>query len=58
MKYKNSKWVPYEGSDITIHINTTVISRGLQPVYTPFGQCLATPKKGINIVGGKKVVVK
>ena len=27
-------------------------------IYTPFGQRLVAPRKGINIVGGKKVIVK
>lgn len=28
------------------------------PIYTPSGQRLSAPHKGINIVGGKKVIVK
>ena len=28
------------------------------PIYTPSGQRLVKPKKGINIIGGKKVVVR
>jgi len=28
------------------------------PIFSLSGQRLAAPKKGINIVGGKKVVVK
>jgi len=28
------------------------------PIYTPSGQRLVTPRKGINIVGGKKIIVK
>ena len=28
------------------------------PIYTPSGQRLAAPRKGVNIVGGKKVVVR
>ena len=28
------------------------------PIYTPSGQRLAAPRKGINIVGGKKIVIK
>lgn len=28
------------------------------PIFTPSGQRLAAPRKGINIVGGKKVIVK
>ena len=28
------------------------------PIYSPSGQRVATPRKGINIVGGKKVIVK
>jgi len=28
------------------------------PIYAPSGQRLAAPRKGINIVGGKKVIVK
>ena len=39
---------------------STVIMDGKAdvPIYTPFGQRLAAPRKGINIVGGKKVIVK
>lgn len=28
------------------------------PIYTPSGQRLSAPRKGINIVGGKKVIVR
>jgi uncharacterized protein YjdB len=28
------------------------------PIYTPSGQRLVAPRKGVNIVGGKKVVIK
>ena len=28
------------------------------PIYTPSGQRLAAPRKGVNIIGGKKVIVK
>ena len=28
------------------------------PVFSLFGQRLAAPRKGVNIVGGRKVVVK
>jgi hypothetical protein len=58
MEYKDEEWVPYEGSDVTVQINTATINRGSQPVYTLSGQRVTAPKKGINIVGGKKVVVK
>lgn len=39
---------------------STVIMDGKAdvPIYTPSGQRLAAPRKGINIVGGKKVIVK
>ena len=28
------------------------------PIYTPSGQRLSAPRKGVNIIGGRKVVVK
>jgi uncharacterized protein YjdB len=33
-------------------------NNGTAPVYTLSGQRLAKPRKGLNIVGGKKVIVK
>ena len=58
MEYKDEEWVPYEGSDSTDHINTAVINHTSQPVYTLSGQRVTMPKKGINIVDGKKIIVR
>ena len=53
------KWIDYEGSDAGtgIEILSSPASPSA-PVYSLSGQRLTAPKKGINIIGGKKVVVK
>ena len=38
--------------------NVLIDENSVKPIYTLSGQRLAAPKKGINIIGGKKVVVK
>ena len=58
MEWKNGMWMPCEGNDATDHINTAVISSGPQSLFTLSGQRLAAPRKGLNIRGGKKIVVK
>ena len=55
---EKEKWLDYEGSpsginDVINDSNTRNI-----PVYTISGQRLTAPRKGVNIVGGKKVVVR
>ena len=45
------------GGTTAIH-GTESTNEGIQPVYNLNGQRLKSPRKGINIIGGKKVVVK
>ena len=53
------KYVDYEGSDAGTGIEALSSPDSLNaPVYSLSGQRLTAPKKGINIIGGKKVVVK
>ncbi|MCR4958764.1 MAG: hypothetical protein K6B13_09235 [Prevotella sp.] len=51
----NSIYIKLDPSGIS-----TVMTDGKAdvPIYTPSGQRLAASRKGINIVGGKKVIVK
>ena len=53
-------WKEYEGSDEDpSDINTLLMDKNADnPIYNLSGQRLIAPKKGINIIGGKKVVVK
>ncbi len=49
----------YEGNDNLSGISDAVFSSTkTAPVFTLSGQRLAAPRKGINIVGGKKIMVK
>ena len=49
----------YEGSDIVTGISGAVCSSAeATPVFTLSGQRIAAPRKGINIAGGKKIMVK
>ena len=51
-------WVDYEGSaplgiqDITLDKNANI------PVYDIYGRKLKEPRKGFNIIDGKKVIIK
>ena len=49
------KIVEYDPSEIK---SITTNAETIEPVFSLSGQRLATPRKGINIVGGKKVIVK
>ena len=53
------EYVDYEGSDGT-GINTIVTdgTKADAQIYSISGQRLAAPRKGINIINGKKIVVK
>ncbi|MDE6689847.1 MAG: hypothetical protein K2J86_08235 [Prevotella sp.] len=53
-------WTYYEGSDDTpSNVNDIRTETGQDaPVYDLRGQCLTAPQKGVNIIGGRKVVVK
>ena len=56
--YKGTEWLEYEGSDAS---DVKAIKKDLEadaPIYNLQGPRLAAPQKGINIIGGKKVVVK
>ena len=48
----------YSHNGITTGITYVSTDTDNSPIYSLSGQHLAAPKKGINIVGGKKVVVK
>lgn len=48
----------YEGSDPTGIQNIALDKETKAPVYDLNGRKIIEPNKGINIVGGKKVVVK
>lgn len=55
-----NEWVEYEGSDDATGINS-VAAGSIEkdaPIYNLSGQRLDKPRKGINIIGGKKVMVK
>ena len=58
--YNNGKeiWVEYEGSDPTAIDGVVTDVKDDAPIYNLNGQRLDKPRKGINIIGGKKVVVK
>ena len=53
-------WQEYEGMDDTAtSVTLPEIGNGTATIYTLHGQKVTAPQKGgINIVGGKKVVVK
>ncbi|MDE5783397.1 MAG: hypothetical protein K2H97_03615 [Prevotella sp.] len=59
-EYEAYKWTDYEGSDDTpLNVNNIRTEVGKDaPIYSLRGQRLTTPHKGINIIGGRKVVVK
>jgi hypothetical protein len=50
-------WMEYEGRDVLTQIESVQLTGQDAPVFSLSGQRLAAPKKGVNIVGGKKVVV-
>ena len=51
-------WVEYEGSDPS-SIDGVQLDKAIDaPIYNLNGQRLDKPRKGINIIGGKKVFVK
>ena len=58
--YNGTEWVEYEGSDEdSSDINTLLMDKNADnPIYNLSGQRLIAPKKGINIIGGKMVVIK
>ena len=56
--YNGTEWLEYEGSDASDVKAIKKDSEADAPTYNLRGQRLAAPQKGINIIGGKKVVVK
>lgn len=59
-EYAPDWWQEYEGSDDTPSVIDDIRTESSKdvPVYNLRGQRLAAPQKGINIIGGRKVVVK
>ncbi len=55
--YEN-RWVEYEGSDPSSIGGVLQNITNEEPVFNLNGQRLDKPRKGINIIGGKKVIVK
>ena len=47
-----------KGEDTAIHDLTTTLSQGEGSIYNLQGQRLSAPRKGINIINGRKVFVK
>ena len=56
--YNSTEWLEYEGSDASDVKAIKKDSEADAPIYNLRGQRLAAPQKGINIIDGKKVVVK
>ena len=58
--YDGTDWLEYDGSDDASAINGVKLDAIEKdtPVYNLRGQRLTAPQKGINIIGGRKVVVK
>ena len=58
--FDGTDWLEYEGSDDVSAINGIKMDaiKKDTPVYNLRGQRLTAPQKGINIIGGRKVVVK
>ncbi|MDE7455971.1 MAG: hypothetical protein K2M96_04605 [Prevotella sp.] len=55
----SNRWQKYEGSDDTSAIDGIKTEADKDaPVYNLRGQRLTAPQKGVNIIGGRKVVVK
>lgn len=56
--YNNKGWREYEGSDPS-SIDGVLENKTIEgPIYNLNGQRLDKPRKGINIIGGKKILVK
>ena len=53
-------WYEYEGSDDTSSVADDIRMEASKdaPVYNLRGERLTAPQKGVNIIGGRKVVVK
>jgi hypothetical protein len=53
---KKQGWVDYKGSDPSGILGITLEKNPNAPVYDLNGRRLTEPAKGINIIGGKKVL--
>lgn len=63
--WTNNKWQYRDNWLIEIHIKASTPVEGIlaeeekeEPIYDLRGQRLTKPRKGINVIGGKKVIVK
>ena len=58
--YISGSWVEYEGSDDATGIKSVAAGDTEKdaPIYNLSGQRMDKPRKGINIIGGRKVMVK
>lgn len=56
--YNGTKWLEYEGSETSGVEGIVIDKQILSFIYSLSGQRLAAPKKGINIINGRKVIVK
>ena len=56
--YNGTSWLEYEGSDESDNIEPLTTDKADGPVFSVTGQRFAKPRKGLNIIGGKKVVIK
>ncbi len=60
MYKRDDIWQEYEGSDDTSSVTNDIRTETYKdaPVYNLRGQRLTAPQKGINIIGGRKVIMK
>ena len=56
--YDGTDWNEYVGSESTGIHGVIIIKNGSSSIYNLSGQRLSTPQKGINIINGKKVIIK
>ena len=56
--YNGSEWLEYEGSAPTTIKSSILEESKKTPIYNLNGQRLDKPCKGVNIIGGKKIMVK
>jgi hypothetical protein len=54
----NGTVLEYEGSEPSGISDVKIDGQADTPVFSLSGQRLSAPKKGINIVGGKKIIIK
>ena len=56
--YDGTDWNEYVGSESTGIHGVIIIKNGSSSIYNLSGQRLSTSQKGINIINGKKVIIK